>query len=79
MNGGLDCRLRQTSFVQSQPPEYIPEQEWFLVFHGKLTHDDVRNMPVYKRQWWVNKTAKFFEDQQRIQEEAERRARSSVR
>jgi len=42
---------------------YIYEQCWNLTYHCNLTFFEAWNMPVWLRRWWMNRTNKFIEEE----------------
>ena len=49
----------------------VYDQIFDLVFHGKgFSYQDVLDMPVYLRTYYIHKINKFYEDQNKAQEKA---------
>ena len=55
----------------------VYDQIFDLVFHGKgFSYQDVLDMPVYLRIYFINKINKYYEDKNKAQEKANKAANS---
>ncbi|HAI43236.1 MAG TPA: hypothetical protein DCM40_36610 [Maribacter sp.] len=56
------------------------DQIFDLVYYGKgFTYQDVTDMPIYLRVYYINKINKIFKDKNKAQEKANKEAQSKSR